>query len=513
MAEVHRDLAARVGRALAWSTVNNLVLRVGNLALGIVLARLLAPAEFGVFAVALTLQAVLLTLAELGMSADLIRQGDIEARAGTATTVSTISSGLLALGMVATAAPFAALMGSPQATPVVQLMSLTLVLSGVSCVPFSIMQRDFRQPEQTALGVIGLGLDVVITVSLVLFGLGAMALAISRVCTLAVTTAVQFSMVRMWPRFSFDRNVAAGLIRFGAPLAVANLVYMGVTYVPNLLVGRFMGTEALGFYLLAFNIASWPMNALGAAVRAVALPAFARIRDPVRKAEGLSAAAAVTMAWAMLAGVLLSALATSVIPFLYGAKWLPSAQALAGLAIYGSLRVVAELVAAYLIAAGTTRSVLVVQLVWVAALVPSVIAGIAWGGLTGAGWASALVAVGVVLPAYLLMARRHHVRVGIVVRRLAAAGLCCLPAAMAGWYVAGLVDVTVLALLAGGLTTTAVYAALLARPFRRWCGELRSMKEHVTDGPTPAAAAETARKPDDAPVPAVAAGDAGRTQG
>jgi lipopolysaccharide exporter len=493
MPEVSRDLGKQVGRALAWSTLNNLLLRFGNLALGIALARLLAPAEFGVFAVALTLQAILLTLAELGMSADLIRQGDIEAKAGTATTVSTVTSALLALGMCLAAAPFSAVMGSPHATPVVQLMSLTLVLSGLSCVPYSIMQRDFRQPEQTALGVIGLGMDVIITISLVLFGFGAMALAISRVITLATTTTVQFFLVRMRPTFAFDREVARGLVRFGVPLAAANLVYMGVNYIPNLMVGRQLGTEALGFYVLAFNIASWPMNALGAAVRAVALPGFARIAEPERKAEGLAAAAAVTMAWAMLAGILLSGLATSLIPFVYGEKWLPSAQALAGLAIFGAIRIVAELLATFLVVIGATRRVLVVQLAWIAALVPAVIGGVAWNGLAGAGWACAASAAFVVLPAYLLMVRRQHVPMARMVRRLVAAVLCALPATAAGMLVAALVHGNLLALVCGGLATTAVYVALMARPFRRWFAELRAMKEYATDAITPIV-----------PVPAVA---------
>ena len=79
--DVAPDLGGQVRRGLAWSTVSNLMLRAGSLAVGIVLARLLTPSEFGVFAVALTVQAVLITLADLGLSADLIRTDDPAARA------------------------------------------------------------------------------------------------------------------------------------------------------------------------------------------------------------------------------------------------------------------------------------------------------------------------------------------------------------------------------------------------------------------------------------------------
>ncbi|MFC0532183.1 oligosaccharide flippase family protein [Phytohabitans kaempferiae] len=485
MPEGSPDLVSKVKKALVWSTINNLLLRFGNLGLGIILARLLAPEDFGAFAVALTLQNVLLALADLGLSADLIRSGDIERRAATATTLTTASGAVFALVMILTAAPFAGAMGSPDAAGVVQVISLTLILAGMSCVPYAIMQRDFRQPEQTALGLIALVLDLVITVSLVLLGLGAMALAISRVITQSVTTAVQFWMVRMRPRFGWNREIARGLVRFGIPLAAANLVYMAIVSVPNLMVGSMMGSVALGFFLLAFNISSWPLNALGAAVRAVALPGFARLNDPDRKAEGFGAAVAVTVAWSVLAGLLLSALAASVVPLLYGAKWQPAAEALAGLAVFGAIRIVVELMGNFLVAVGATRRQLVAQIVWIATLVPAMALGIEWAGLAGAGWANAAVAGLVIVPAYLVLARRYRVRVTPITTRLLLSLLAGAPAAAAGIYLSGLVDNLLLACALGGSAATAIYAVLMYLPFRRWLAQLVAMKEYATEESAP----------------------------
>ena len=74
-------LTQQIRRGLAWSSLNNLVLRAGSFLVGIVLARLLTPEQFGVYAIALTVQAVLMTLADLGLSADLVRSDDPERRA------------------------------------------------------------------------------------------------------------------------------------------------------------------------------------------------------------------------------------------------------------------------------------------------------------------------------------------------------------------------------------------------------------------------------------------------
>ena len=66
-------LGGRVRRGLAWGFVNSITMRLATLTLGIILARLLTPEAFGAFAVALTVQTILINFADLGMSADLIR--------------------------------------------------------------------------------------------------------------------------------------------------------------------------------------------------------------------------------------------------------------------------------------------------------------------------------------------------------------------------------------------------------------------------------------------------------
>src|SRR5690606_30327506 len=80
-------LGREVGRGLGWSTLSNLVLRVGNFVVSLIMARLIAPEEFGVFAVALTVWSVLSTLAEFGLGSDLVRARDPQRRIPTVATL------------------------------------------------------------------------------------------------------------------------------------------------------------------------------------------------------------------------------------------------------------------------------------------------------------------------------------------------------------------------------------------------------------------------------------------
>jgi PST family polysaccharide transporter len=277
--------------------------------------------------------------------------------------------------------------------------------------------------------------------------------------------------------------VARSTLRFGVPLALANLLSWVVLNADYVIVGRVAGALILGFYVLAFNIASWPMSALGQAVRAVALPGFASLTDRQRQATSLRSALALGWAVALLIGIVLSCLASAVIGLVYGRHWLPASAALGGLAFFGALRIVFDLIATYLVAVGGTRAVLVVQVVWLLALVPAMIVGIRGYGLSGAGWAHVAAGVAIVLPAYLIVLRREgsagpgdpgQLRLRDLAGSLGVPLLAALPAMAVALVLARVVDSPLVALLAGGAGSTVVYAAILAPWLRLRLRELRA---------------------------------------
>lgn len=483
-------LGAQVRRGLAWSGVSSLVLRAGSLVTGIVLARLLAPEDFGVFAVALTVQAVLVTLADLGLSADLVRADDPDRRAPTVATLSLASSTLLTVLMIVTAHPVATALGSADAAPVIAVLACTLVLSGAGVVPYAQLQRRFEQEKLFAVDLTSFVVSTAVVVVLVLLGWGPMALAVSRLAGQVVTTVLQFVLARTRPRFGFDRTVAGSALRFGMPLALANMLSWALLNVDNVVVSRGLGVVALGFYVLAFNVSSWPMTAIGQAVRPITLAAFSRQQgeDPN---PGLARATALTAAVAAPAGALLAVLALPVVVLLYGERWTPSAAALAGLGAFGALRILLDVLATFLIARGAVSAVLVVQVLWTVTLVPAMLLGTQWGGLAGAGWAHVVVGVVVVLPAYLVALHRTGASPWAVVGRLGPPLAAVLPAALVGHLAAGQVAEPALALLAGGAAGLAVYAALVFRWVRRWARDDVPATGPAED-PAPAPAAVTA---------------------
>lgn len=472
-------LSVQVRRGLVWSSLSNLVLRAGSFAVGIALARLLAPHQFGAYAVALAVQGVLMTLADLGLSADLIRSDRPEERAPTVGALGLASGSVMALVMAATARPLAGLLGSPGSAPAIAVLSLTLALAGAGVVPYALLQRRFDQRRLFVIAGGDLVVSTALTVTLVLAGLGVMALAIARVAAQSITTILQFVMSGTRPRFRADRRVVGSVVRFGLPIAVANLLSWALMNIDTVVIARVAGTAALGFYVLAFNMSTWPMTAIGQVVRSVALPGFSESRREAVGRDSFGFGAALTWAAAAPAGAALAALAGPVVVTVYGSRWAAAIPVLVGLGVFGAFRVVFDVIAAYLYAHGASGRVLAVQVLWFVLLVPAMVVGTERWGIVGGAWAHVVVAVGIALPAYLLVLRRVGVSLSGLGRGVIVPTAASVLAAIVGYAGTRLVSISALALAVGGLAGAVVYAALLVPWLRRI---LRSATEQSADG-------------------------------
>lgn len=453
-------LGSRIAYGLAWSSVNSLVLRLGSFVVGIVLARLLAPEQFGVFAVALTVQAVLMTLADLGMSADLIRSEHPERKAPTVATLGLVAGALLAATMATSAQGLADVLGSPGAGPVIAVMSLSLFLAGAGVVPYAALQRSFAQKKLFAVATVDFVVGTVLTIVLILSGWGVMSLAVARVVSQCAALVLQYALAGERIKFGFDRAVAPAVLGFGLPVAAANMLSWALLNVDTVVISRLAGPVALGFYYLAFNVSNWPMSALGQVVRSISIPTFARLASG-KTDKSFAVVFAPVWAISLFAGVMIAVLAEPIVGLVYGTKWLPAVPILMWLGFFGALRTLFDLAASYLLARGASRSTLVVQVVWFLALIPAVIAGISWAGTPGVAAAHLATAVLLVAPVYLLALRRSGAELRNVFAAFWPPVVAAVPAGLAAAATVSWIGGGIGGLLLGGLAGTVVYGLAL----------------------------------------------------
>jgi lipopolysaccharide exporter len=403
-----QSLSARVRKGVLWNILTTLLLRVANISITAVVAHILAPRDFGVFAVALTAYTIIGSLSELGLASCLIRADlDIDAIAPTMVTVSLVMSAIAGEVMALFAEPIAAALGSANGAGSVRVMALAVLVTGLFAVPSAQLTRDFKQYKLFWANVISLVSSTAVLLILAKSGSGAIAFAWSRVIAQLTMGCVMVLCVPKNYRPGISRSALSILFRFGLPLAGANFVNYILLNVDYAFVGHLIGPVALGVYVLAFNVASWPAGLLGGVINNVSMPAFSRVKhdpDLLKNAMG-SALRAVSLILMPMSSMMV-VLAGPLVLTLYGPKWAASAKVLSILSLYGAISIICVLFANMLTSLGKAKLVLIVQLVWLGALVPAMALGVHWNGIVGAAIAHIAVIGPLVLPSYLFALKR-----------------------------------------------------------------------------------------------------------
>jgi len=456
------SVAHRASRALGWSLLNTIASRLGTLAIGIVLARVLGPSEFGVFAIATVTMLAVLSFNELGVSLAIVRWPDDPARiAPTVNTISVSSSALLTTLMIVCAPAISTALGDVSATPVVQVMALAILINGLVATPAALLQREFMQKHRAIADQTNAWLGAIVSLVLALLGMGAMSLAVGRLAGSIVSAGMLWWWSPAPYRFGWDREVAKRLVAFGLPLAAASIVVFASGYADQIIVGAQLGAEALGFYVLAFGLASWPVSIFSQPLRAVAPAAFAKLQnDREALVRNFLRVLRMLTIVAIPACLAISGAATPIIAFLYGAEWLPAADILVFLAALAALKVWFELIYDYLVVLGRSGTVLVIQLIWFVTAVPAMLAGVALMGAPGAALGQLAAVVIIVLPCYLVVLRRVGVRTFAFIGAAAVPTLAGLALWCGCWLIARFVSPPVLAAFTAGALAFLVIAAL-----------------------------------------------------
>jgi len=318
--------------------------------------------------------------------------------------------------------------------------------------------------------------NAAVAISLAVGGAGPYAFAWGQVANALVTGILIFKFGDVPFRYGLDRAIAKKLLIFGVPLAASLGVEAVVTNVQFMIIGHLTGPVLVGFYLLAFNVASWAQNTLGQAIRYVSVAGFSRLSehhdDALNDGVQRSMPLLVTVVAPIVA--LTSVLAAPLIELLYGHEWSPAAAVLRILVGLTLVRMITGLCMDALMGAGATKATLWLNLGWAIVLFPALWLATQQGGIHGAAIAQTGVGFLVAVPLAALALRRSNVSLRPVaagiVRPVLAAVLAGLVTTVAVKFLGGPYAFTQLAV--GGTVGLLVYvpAAIPRAQLREWIG-------------------------------------------
>lgn len=305
----------------------------------ILLARLLAPAEFGVLAMLSIFISLAAVMAESGLGAALIQRQ--RSTALEESSVFYFNAGIgaaMTLALAACAPLVAALYGEPQLFAITIAMSFNILFNALGSIHGALLIREGRLGLQLRIGLVAGIVSGCIGLLMALKGHGAWSLVAQSLSGSILGTFLLWRWHCWRPTRAFSLRALRPLLRFGAALMAAGLLEAAFGRLHTLLIGRLHGAAPLGLYMRASTTQQLPQMMLGSAMQKVTFPLLAAERDD---AAHLLASARHSLRSASLLYVPailgLAATAPALVPFLFGAVWIPSVPVLQVLCLAGSL--------------------------------------------------------------------------------------------------------------------------------------------------------------------------------
>lgn len=446
-------LRHRTARGVLWALGSTIGGRVVSLLSLAILARLLAPAEFGVVAVALAVLAYLDTVGDLGTAVALVYWPDRWRDVAQVTFVVGIATSLVwLLATIAFAPSIARYFDTPAAEPVLRALAWSFPLRALGATHDALLQKELRFRARLAPELAMLLVKAAVALALAAAGFGVWSLVWGQLAGLALWAAALWIISPWRPGLFFPRDLARPVVAYGRGIVGVNIVAAVVHHADVLVVGRMLGATALGFYQIAYKLPEVAVSTIVTVTSKVLFPAFSKLHAGGRdlRAGYLTALRYVTLL-TIPAAVALFLLAGPMVAVLFGPQWGASVPIVRAFAVYVGLRSVGTYTGDLLKATGRSGTLARLGLLRAAILVPAlVIAG--RRSAVAVAWAMAVV-TGCYLLVSLHVARRtsgaSYREMLTAVRPALLTGAVLAPVLLAWGFLAPVLPP--LALLAGGV--------------------------------------------------------------
>jgi PST family polysaccharide transporter len=352
----HLDQSLAAG--LAWTAAAKWLSQIISWGSFVIVARLLAPSDFGLVGMAVLLSGLLQVATDaLGTAVATIRDlsADQLAQLNAVALMAGFAGSLICCGL---AVPLGRFFASPHLPLVVIVMSTTFVISGFQTVPYSLLYKDMRFRLLSVVAAIQSVIQALTTLTLAWLGFRYWALVLGNVVGATVLAGLQISCrPYRFARPTFT-SIKSALI-FSQHITVSSLSWYGYSNADFLVAGRVLGQSALGAYALAWNLAMIPLEKVTSIVSNVAYPYFSAAQDDIvalRRYLRVLTEALSLITFPATIGIAL--VARDFVCLFLGVKWQGAIVPLEILAFYASFRCIVALLPSVLNVTGESGFVM-----------------------------------------------------------------------------------------------------------------------------------------------------------
>lgn len=386
MGDGERDdvaLAAQLMKGSLWLGLSRVLVNGLGAISTVVLAHLLAPAGFGIFALALAITVILAAVTDISMTQALIqRQAIDEGHVHSAFTLNVLRGLAVAAFIAAGAYPLALFMEEPRLTAVLLVLAGGFVVNSLANPRLALLQRQLVFRQELMFAVAQKLATVAVTIIIAALLRTYWALVIGVVVGQAVGVLVSYAIAPFRPRFTLSHG--RDLFAFSGWLTAGEVVETLNWRMDLLFIGKFLDVTSTGLYSVGSNLAMLPTREAIEPLTRTLFPGLARVTgDRERLIAGYQRAQALVTSISLPAGIGTALLAEPLVRLFMGERWLGIVFVLQPLSVTFAAQTIGTQVRPLALAMGETRQLFWRNVQLLCARLPIVIAGLLIDGLRG----------------------------------------------------------------------------------------------------------------------------------
>lgn len=266
--------------AAIWSMFERLSTQIVSFVMGMVLARLLSPADYGTIGLITIFISLSEVFVDCGFANALIRKIDREQNDLSTAFVFNIGIGIVAYTILCLISPFvASFFEEPILIPLLKIVGLNVVINSLSVVQIAILTSNLEIRKQTFINLCGQIPAGLLAIFLAYRGMGVYAIAVQSVSAAFIKMMILWIVAKWRPVLMFSKQSFRYLWGFGSKLLAANLIGTLFNEIYSVLIGKYVGKTDLGYYSKASQL-NVQVNSISVGIiQKISLPVLSKYQN------------------------------------------------------------------------------------------------------------------------------------------------------------------------------------------------------------------------------------------
>lgn len=322
-----QSLKQKTVKGVSWSFVDSISSQGISFLVGLVLARLVTPAEYGLVGILLIFVSIFDCIVNCGFTSALIRKNDAkDIDYNTAFLTNLVISIFLCFILFVSASLIADFFSQPQLVVLTRVISISVVIHALALVQRTILTKRLDFKTQAKANVTSALLSGIIGISMAFCGFGVWSLVAQYLSRVIFSTLLLWILNRWWPKLQFSWNSFKEMFSFSWKLLVSSLIDVAWRDIYQVVIGKCYAPATLGQYARAHQFGSIFSSNLTTIIQRVSYPVLSSIQDDKeRMKEAYRRVIKVTMLITFIMMLGLAAISRPMIEVLIGRQWLIAA--------------------------------------------------------------------------------------------------------------------------------------------------------------------------------------------